>query len=104
MTSPILIWCDGSCSPNPGPGGWGAIVELDGKRQELSGNSPESTNNVMEMTAAIEALKRAPAGSTVTVTTDSQYVQKGISEWIAGWKRNGWRTAGKKPVKNGSCV
>jgi|SRR5579863_3189531 len=98
--SPIRIWSDGSCSPNPGPGGWGAIVERDGQRTELLGGAPGTTNNIMEMTAAIEALKHTPAGANVIVTTDSQYLQLGITQWIAGWKRKGWRKADGKPVLN----
>jgi ribonuclease HI len=97
---PIQIWSDGSCAPNPGPGGWGAIVEAGGQRQELSGAESASTNNIMEMTAAIEALRHTPEGSQVRVTTDSQYLKNGITQWIRGWKRNGWKTASKSPVKN----
>jgi len=98
--APVHIWCDGSCAPNPGPGGWGAIVEQDGRRQELSGGAPASTNNIMEMTAAIEALRRTPEGARVRVTTDSRYLMDGITKWLAGWKRKGWLTADRKPVKN----
>ncbi len=97
---PIHIWCDGSCSPNPGPGGWGSIVEQDGRREELSGAAAHSTNNIMEMTAALEALKHTPPGASAVVVTDSRYVVDGMSQWLAGWKRNGWRKADKKPVLN----
>ena len=96
----IRIWCDGSCSPNPGAGGWGAIVERNGVREELSGSAPESTNNIMEMTAAIEALGATPEGAVVTVTTDSQYVKNGITKWIHAWKRKGWRKADGGAVLN----
>ncbi len=96
----IQIWCDGSCAPNPGPGGWGAIVEQDGRRVELSGAHPDCTNNIMEMTAAIRALEQTPEGADVFITTDSRYVMDGITKWIAGWKRKGWRKADKKPVLN----
>lgn len=97
---PIRIWSDGSCSPNPGPGGWGAIIDRAGEREELSGNAPASTNNLMEMTAAIEALRHTPPGSEVVLTTDSMYVKDGISKWIHAWKRKGWRKADGKPVLN----
>lgn len=97
---PIHIWCDGSCAPNPGPGGWGAIVEQDGHRVELSGASSQSTNNIMELTAAIEALQRTPEGARVLVTTDSRYLMDGITRWVAGWKRKGWIKADGKPVLN----
>ncbi|HKI97699.1 MAG TPA: ribonuclease HI [bacterium] len=96
----MQVWCDGSCAPNPGPGGWGAIMEQDGRRVELSGASPQSTNNIMEMTAAIEALTRTPEGARVHVTTDSRYVMDGITRWLPGWKRKGWRKADGKPVLN----
>ena len=96
----IRIWCDGSCAPNPGAGGWGTIVEAHGDRLELSGASPKSTNNIMEMTAAIEGLKQTSPGSRVHITTDSQYVKNGITQWIKGWKRRGWRKADGEPVLN----
>jgi ribonuclease HI len=97
---PFRIWCDGSCSPNPGAGGWGAIVEQGGNRRELNGAHPATTNNVMEMTAAIEALRITPPGAVVVVTTDSQYVKNGITSWIHAWKRKGWRKADGQPVLN----
>lgn len=94
------VWADGSCAPNPGPGGWGAIVEHRGAREELSGAAPHSTNNIMELTAAIEGLRRTPPGATVRLTTDSQYVKNGITKWIHGWKRKNWRKADGQPVLN----
>ncbi len=98
---PILIFTDGACQGNPGPGGWGAIImPAGGQVRELSGGARNTTNNQMELTAAIEALKSVPVPSRVTLTTDSQYMQKGITLWIHSWKRNGWRTSDKKPVKN----
>ena len=98
----ILLYTDGACSGNPGPGGWGAILEnpKTGKTLELSGGEAETTNNRMEMMAVIEGLRRLKTPSTVKITTDSKYVLQGITEWIHGWIRNGWKTASKKPVKN----
>jgi len=99
--SPLIrVWCDGSCSPNPGPGGWGAIIEQNGARREISGAAPNATNNIMEMTAALEALKQTPPGAQVEVTTDSQYLVKGMTQWLAGWKRKNWRKADGQPVMN----
>ena len=100
MTDTITIWTDGACSGNPGPGGWGAILRLGGADRELSGGEPATTNNRMELTAAISALRTLDEASDVDIHTDSQYVRGGITGWMAGWKRNGWRTADKKPVKN----
>lgn len=96
----IKIYADGACSGNPGPGGWGAIVRRGSADTELSGGAAQTTNNRMELTAVIEALATLEPGHDVDVYTDSQYVQKGISEWIHNWKRRGWRTADKQPVKN----
>lgn len=97
----IIIWTDGACSGNPGPGGWGAILEWNGKRKEMSGGEPETTNNRMELLAAINALSALKGGPhKVDLWTDSSYVKDGISKWIHGWKKNGWKTASKKPVKN----
>ena len=96
----VEIFCDGSCLGNPGPGGWGAIVRHSGKEFELSGGKKNSTNNEMEMTAVIESLKSLPSKAKVTITTDSQYVIKGATEWMKNWIKNGWKTAAKKPVKN----
>ncbi|MEM5788672.1 MAG: ribonuclease HI [Syntrophobacteraceae bacterium] len=97
---PIHVFSDGACSGNPGPGGWGAIIVNGKSRKELKGGERHTTNNIMEMTAAIRALETLEPNSSVTVTTDSQYLKNGITSWINGWKRNGWRTADKKPVKN----
>ncbi len=94
------VWCDGSCSPNPGPGGWGAIIDNGGERREMSGASPSTTNNIMEMSAAIAALETIPAGASVHITTDSRYLMDGITRWLAGWKRKGWRKSNGAPVLN----
>jgi ribonuclease HI len=96
----VEIYADGACKGNPGRGGWGAILLFNEKRRELCGGAAATTNNRMELTAVIEGLRALKAPSQVRVYTDSQYVQKGISEWIHAWKRRGWRTADKKPVKN----
>ena len=99
--SAVVIHTDGACKGNPGPGGWGALIEHDGSVVELSGGEHATTNNRMEMTAVIRALETlAGSGADVDLYTDSQYVKNGIETWIHGWKRNGWRTADKKPVKN----
>lgn len=100
MTDTITIWTDGACSGNPGPGGWGAILRGRGHEKELSGGAAATTNNRMELTAAIMALEALKQPSEVDLHTDSQYVRGGVTGWIHGWKRNGWRTADKKPVKN----
>ncbi len=99
-TDVVDAFVDGACLGNPGPGGWGALLRRSAKEQELSGAENPTTNNRMELMAAIRALEAIRKGSTVRVHTDSQYVKKGITEWIHGWKRNGWRTSGKDPVKN----
>jgi len=96
----ILIHTDGACSGNPGPGGWGAILHWNGHEKELSGAEAETTNNRMELMAAIAALEALKRRSTVRLVTDSTYVRDGVTKWIHGWKRNGWKTAAKKPVKN----
>ena len=96
----VEIYADGACKGNPGPGGWGVLLRSGGHEKELCGGEPQTTNNRMELTAVIEGLRALEQGSTVKVYTDSQYVQKGISEWIHNWKRRGWMTADKKPVKN----
>ena len=96
----VEIFTDGACSGNPGPGGWGVILRCDGQEKELFGFAADTTNNRMELMAVIEALRLLKRPVAVAVHTDSQYVQKGITEWIHGWKRRGWRTAGKEPVKN----
>lgn len=100
MTKQIEIWTDGSCSGNPGPGGWGALLVSGDNEKELFGGQENTTNNQMELTAAIEALNALKAPSKVTLHTDSTYVKDGLTKWIHGWKKNGWKTAAKKPVKN----
>ena len=94
------IFTDGACSGNPGPGGWGALILNGADEKELTGGELATTNNRMELLAAIEALKSLPDCSTVTLTTDSTYVKDGITSWITNWKARGWKTAAKKPVKN----
>ena len=96
----IAIWTDGACSGNPGPGGWGAVLIAGEHEKDLKGGEADTTNNRMELTAAIEALEALKRPSVVDLHTDSQYVKGGITGWIHGWKRNGWKTADKKPVKN----
>ena len=96
----VTIFADGGCRGNPGPGGWGVLLQASGVEKELSGGEANTTNNRMELTAVIRALEALKRPSSVAVHTDSQYVQKGISQWIHNWKRNCWRTADKKPVKN----
>ena len=100
MTPQVIIHTDGACSGNPGPGGWGAILQSGGKTRELKGGELATTNNRMELMAAIQALEALTRDCRVELHTDSQYVMKGISEWIHNWKRRGWMTADKKPVKN----
>jgi ribonuclease HI len=97
---PVVVYTDGACSGNPGPGGWGAILTMGAHRRELKGGDAKTTNNRMELMAAISALEALTQPCTVTLFTDSNYVKDGISKWIHGWKRNGWKTADKKPVKN----
>jgi ribonuclease HI len=96
----VSIFTDGACSGNPGPGGWGAILRWAGHERELSGGEPHTTNNRMELLAAISALESLKRPCSVDLHTDSQYLRQGITGWIQGWKRNGWRTADRKPVKN----
>ena len=96
----VEIFCDGACSGNPGPGGYGAILRYNGHEKEIRGGAPHTTNNRMELTAAIEALKRLTRPCRVVVTTDSQYLVKGMTEWIAGWQRKGWMNSKKEPVLN----
>ena len=96
----IKIYTDGSCLENPGNGGWAAIIIDDGKKTQIKGNIKNTTNNQMELLAPIEALKKIPKGSKVQIFTDSKYVKSGITEWIHNWKKNGWKTADKQPVKN----
>jgi len=96
----VEVFCDGACRGNPGPGGWGALLRHGGTEKELYGFKHHTTNNEMELTAAIEALKALTRPCEVIITTDSNYVVKGMKEWIHGWKKNNWRTSGKQPVKN----
>jgi len=96
----IEIFTDGACSGNPGPGGWGAILRTGTHEKELSGGERATTNNRMELMAAIRAFEALKSPSTVTIHTDSRYVMDGVTKWIVNWKKNGWRTADKKPVKN----
>lgn len=98
--STVNIWTDGACSGNPGPGGWGAILKYGDVEKELSGAEAATTNNRMELMGAISALEALKRSSTVTLHTDSKYVMDGLTKWIHGWKKNGWKTADKKPVKN----
>ena len=100
ISKTVEIFTDGACRGNPGPGGWGAIIYLQEKQQELKGGEDHTTNNRMELMAAIQALASLPENSTVRLTTDSEYVRRGITEWLSRWRANQWRTANKKPVKN----
>jgi ribonuclease HI len=95
-----LVYTDGACIGNPGPGGYAALILMDDTEQVISGRDPNTTNNKMELTAAIRALEALPSGIAAVVHSDSQYVVKGITEWLPGWKRRGWRTGDKKPVLN----
>ena len=96
----VDIFCDGACSGNPGPGGYGAILRYRERVKELSGGAKDTTNNRMEMTAAIEALRQLKRPCKISITTDSQYLVKGMTEWIEGWQRKGWRNSKKEPVLN----
>ncbi len=96
----IKIYTDGACSGNPGPGGWGAILRYNGHEKEMSGGELDTTNNRMEMMAAIKALEALKNPSVVELYTDSKYLQKGVHDWLAGWKAKGWKGAKKKPIKN----
>jgi len=100
MSDPVVVYTDGACKGNPGPGGWGALLRWKGKEKELFGGELDTTNNRMELTAVIQALSALKSRCEVAVYTDSEYVKNGITTWIHGWKQRGWRTAGKKPVKN----
>ena len=100
MSARVSIWTDGACSGNPGPGGWGCIVEQDGQRNEYSGGEATTTNNRMELQALIEGLRRVPAGTRVQIVTDSEYLAKGITSWLSGWVRKGWVSSTGAPVKN----
>jgi len=99
-TEKVMIWTDGGCKPNPGPGGWGAVLVFRGRERELSGAEPATTNNRMELTAAACALEALTRPCRVVLHTDSEYVRNGITRWSAGWVRKNWRTAGGDPVKN----
>ena len=96
----VEIFTDGACKGNPGPGGWGAILRYKNKEKEIKGFSKETTNNIMELKAVIEALKNLKKPCEIIITTDSKYVKNGITDWIHNWKKNGWKTANKKSVKN----
>ena len=96
----VQIFTDGACKGNPGPGGWGAILRYRDTQKELNGYDPETTNNIMELTAVIEALKTLSRSCTIVITTDSNYVKDGITKWVHNWKLKGWKTAARKPVKN----
>ncbi|MBD3669974.1 MAG: ribonuclease HI [Gammaproteobacteria bacterium] len=100
MSQLVEIYTDGACRGNPGPGGWGALLRYGEVEKELYGGEPETTNNRMELMAAIVALESLTRSCTIELTTDSEYVKKGITEWIANWKKRGWKTASKQPVKN----
>ncbi len=100
MTRRVKIWTDGACSGNPGPGGYGAILQFGEREKELSGGESATTNNRMELMAAIVALEALTRPCAVDLHTDSQYVRNGVTQWIAGWKARGWKTADRKPVKN----
>ena len=100
MSEVVRIYTDGACKGNPGPGGWGALLRSGGHERELFGGDPATTNNRMELTAVIRALAALKQASKVEVYTDSEYVMKGITEWLSAWKRRGWKTADRKPVKN----
>ena len=100
MINKVEIFTDGACKGNPGPGGWGAILRYGTTEKEIYGASKNTTNNIMELTAVIESLKKLNKPCELIITTDSKYVKNGITEWIHNWKKNGWRTAAKKEVKN----
>lgn len=99
-TEHIELYTDGACSGNPGPGGWGVILRMGGHEKELFGGEPDTTNNRMEMMAVIEGLRALKRSVRADIYTDSQYVMKGMNEWIHGWKARGWKTSAKEPVKN----
>ena len=100
ISNTVEIFTDGACSGNPGPGGWGLVLRYNGTEKELSGSEVETTNNRMELIAAIEGLRALTRPMRIHIHTDSTYVKDGITKWIVNWKRNGWKTAAKKPVKN----
>ena len=96
----VYIYTDGACKGNPGPGGWGAVLKYGNNVKEIKGSAKDTTNNIMELTAVIEALRSLTRPCDIIITTDSNYVKDGITEWIHQWKKKGWKTAGKQPVKN----
>lgn len=100
MATRVKIFTDGACRGNPGPGGWGAVLRYNGHEKTLYGAEPDTTNNRMELMAAIQALEALTRGCAASVTTDSEYLKKGLTEWLPNWKRRGWKTAARKPVKN----
>jgi len=100
MSVKVVMYTDGACRGNPGPGGWGVVLRFQGNYKTLRGYAAETTNNRMELTAVIEGLKALKRSCAVELFTDSKYVMQGLTEWLANWKRNGWKTAAKKPVKN----
>jgi ribonuclease HI len=100
MTETVIIYTDGACRGNPGPGGWGAVLNYKGKSRELYGGELETTNNRMELMAAIQALETLTRSCTVLIHTDSKYVLQGITEWMSNWKKRGWKTAARTPAKN----
>lgn len=101
MSQAVELWADGACSGNPGPGGWGAVLRLGDRVRELSGRDPQTTNNRMELTAVLEGLRALTRPVDVVIHVDSSYVERAFTQgWLEGWRRNGWRTAGKQPVKN----
>ena len=100
MTASVVIHTDGACRGNPGPGGWGAVLDASGQSKTLNGYEAETTNNRMELTAVIEGLRALKRPCRVELVTDSKYVMQGITQWLSNWKRNGWKTAARKPVKN----
>ncbi|HDZ38000.1 MAG TPA: ribonuclease HI [Marinobacter sp.] len=100
MSDKVIVYTDGACKGNPGPGGWGVVLRYGEVLKTMHGGEPHTTNNRMELMAAIQGLKALKRDCSVELYTDSQYVRKGITEWLSGWKRNGWKTSAKKPVKN----
>ena len=100
MSVKVVIYTDGACRGNPGPGGWGVVLRYQGNLKTLKGFDPETTNNRMELTAVIEGLRALTRSCDIELHTDSKYVMQGVNEWLSNWKRNGWKTAAKKPVKN----
>ena len=100
MAARVAIWTDGACSGNPGPGGWGVVMRFNGNERELAGGESDTTNNRMELKAAIEALAALTRACEIDLYTDSQYVRGGVTGWLENWKSNGWKTADRKPVKN----